>query len=671
MGKVPGTHPYATGGGGTRLEHQHAAVLLSHLLTKTPVPGLGDGVTPESVRFQARSDSSVDDLLVRGVGAHGTPHALAIGVRRRPKLTAADEPSVRLIGAYLDVVHKRWPLLRSGRWTLGLAVISGCVPAHELGALAIIAASSSSETAFRAKAESDGNGRTRRRLVQLDAIVEAAVAAGWGAADVSAPELTWRLLHRLILLTIRLEGADLSDRTNAVERLLPSTPSRSNHEADALFSRLAELAGAYASRGAEVTRSTLGADLYGHVAFISEAPPVSKPDRSVHGPVSVAKRTSHRANGKVLRGSTDLWPPIKVGEGATQPQYSAGVLVVRDRSLLRAVDAATGKELWKHPRTSGRPVVGAGAVYEFASMQQLRPRDLRSGQRRGPLPFRVREGAAVHDCGSLYVVDQADGLIAIDCRSGQRLWYWRDATGAAITSPPIVLGENVYALVAGHPASSHSEASRLLAVDATAGKELWRSVELSSIRNWTVGETSAYIVLSAGSSCDKTVALNVDDGTVRWEYSTAKAAVAPVEADATVLLVDGDGRLFAVDATKGNVRWSIKDGSDISAAPLPTHRAVIVPARDPHRLIAYDHRAEEVLWTHRGTGAFDKQPFLFGETAFAAHRAGQLVAFDLSTGKRRTVADVLWHQDPAQSPPVVDGVLYVVSGGFLRALPLT
>ncbi|MFC4035815.1 PQQ-binding-like beta-propeller repeat protein [Streptomyces polygonati] len=610
----------------------------------------------------------MDDLLVRGVGVHGTPHVLAIGVRRRPKLTPADESSVRLIGAYLDVVHERWPLLRSGRWALGLAVAPGCVPAHELGALATIAASSGTEGVFRANAASDADSKARRRLVQLDAIVEAAVAGGKWTADVLVRELTWRLLYRLSLLTIRLEGADLSDRTSAVERLLPSTPNRSNHEADALFSRLAELAGTYASRGAEVTRSMIRADLYGHAAFAGEPSALPEPNGS-RAATPVAKRTSRGTKGRLVRDSADLWPPLKVGEGATQPQFSEGVLVVRDRSLLRAVDAAIGEELWKHPRTSGLPVVGAGTVYEVAAMRQLRPRDLRSGQRRGPLPFRVREGAVVHDRGTLYFAGEAGGLMAIDCRSRERLWSWRDSTGT-IGSPPVVRGENVYVLVTGSSASSQPGASHLVALDATVGKERWRSVDLPSIRHWTVGQTSAYMVLSAGNSCDRTVALNLDDGTARWEHATAQAAVAPQEAGPVVFLVDREGRLFAVDATKGTTRWGIEVGARISAAPLATSRTVVVPTRDPHRLTSYDYRAEEVLWTHRGPGAFDKQPFAVGETVFAAHRAGQLLAFDESTGKRRTVADVLWSHDPAPPPPVVDGVLYVASGGFLRALPL-
>jgi hypothetical protein len=45
-----GASPYATGGGGTRLEHRYGAVLLAALLTGDPVSELGDDVTDARTR---------------------------------------------------------------------------------------------------------------------------------------------------------------------------------------------------------------------------------------------------------------------------------------------------------------------------------------------------------------------------------------------------------------------------------------------------------------------------------------------------------------------------------------------------------------------------------------------------------------------------------------------
>jgi hypothetical protein len=56
--------PYATGGGGTVLEHPCGAVLLAALLLRHPVLGLGDGFTLREVRFQQGATCPVGDLVV-------------------------------------------------------------------------------------------------------------------------------------------------------------------------------------------------------------------------------------------------------------------------------------------------------------------------------------------------------------------------------------------------------------------------------------------------------------------------------------------------------------------------------------------------------------------------------------------------------------------------------
>lgn len=44
--------PYSTGGGGTVLEHRYTATVLACLLTRDPLPELGDDATPMLVRFK-------------------------------------------------------------------------------------------------------------------------------------------------------------------------------------------------------------------------------------------------------------------------------------------------------------------------------------------------------------------------------------------------------------------------------------------------------------------------------------------------------------------------------------------------------------------------------------------------------------------------------------------
>lgn len=93
--------PYSTGGGGTVLEHQFGAVLLSYLLSGDPVPGLGGDAVLHSVRFQAKVDSPVDDFLLLGVTPDHESCRLAVGMRRAPKLTSTDTETAELLESYL------------------------------------------------------------------------------------------------------------------------------------------------------------------------------------------------------------------------------------------------------------------------------------------------------------------------------------------------------------------------------------------------------------------------------------------------------------------------------------------------------------------------------------------------------------------------------------------
>jgi TPR repeat protein len=254
--------PYSTGGGGTVLEHRYGAVLLVSLLTSDPLPELGDDVEPVSVRFQASAISAVDDLLVTGRTPDGQLRRVSIGVRRAPRLVKSDEASARLLAQFVRTTVDHWGNLQAGRWRLCLGVVSPNKDISQLSALADVARASADDTRFRAEVARGGrvDAAVRRRLEHVDALVASAVDGL--ATDVTAAEITWRLLSSLWTRELRLEGRDQSDRTQAVRLLRPIAADRPG-AADQLFSKLAELASGYAPVAAEVTRPVLQRDLSG------------------------------------------------------------------------------------------------------------------------------------------------------------------------------------------------------------------------------------------------------------------------------------------------------------------------------------------------------------------------------------------------------------------------
>jgi hypothetical protein len=258
--------PYTTCGGGVVLEHRYGATLLASFLARTPVPELGDDVTPTVVRLQASDFSPVDDLVVSGPAPDGGLRHVSIGVRRALQLVRSEKESVSLVRSYLRVVTRSWDEIRAGRWRLVLAVADKNSAVKQLDELAVIARAAPSGEVFRTKAGQPGRADegVRGRLAQLDALVGLALKKGGvEAGEVTAAELAWRLLTCLRIRVLRLEGSDTADRTAAVTSLMPVTRGGTAAEADALFGRLATLADDYAPAGAEVTEWMLRRDLSG------------------------------------------------------------------------------------------------------------------------------------------------------------------------------------------------------------------------------------------------------------------------------------------------------------------------------------------------------------------------------------------------------------------------
>ncbi|MEU9105756.1 hypothetical protein AB0D54_15530 [Streptomyces xanthophaeus] len=265
--------PYATGGGGTVLEHDFGAVLLAHLLLGDPVPALGDDVTPVSVRFQDSSFSPVDDLIIGGDTANGTQRRLSIGVRRAPAFTTSDESTADLLVSYLRIVTEHWGEASAGRWRLALAVASPSPAVRQVHELAVIAHGQPGEESFRAVMKQPGRTTeaVRKRLTHLDALIAQAATSSKVSTERPAAELTWRVLHVLWLWQLRLEGADESDRTAAVARLRNVVPDASLEGSTTLFEALGRLSRSYAPTAATVTESMLRRQLSG-AAVVDRSP---------------------------------------------------------------------------------------------------------------------------------------------------------------------------------------------------------------------------------------------------------------------------------------------------------------------------------------------------------------------------------------------------------------
>ncbi|MFJ4554098.1 PQQ-binding-like beta-propeller repeat protein [Streptomyces sp. NPDC088817] len=659
-----GASPYSTGGGGTILEQRYGAVLLSHLLTGTPVPGLGDAVTPTRIRFQARSVSRVDDIVVVGTAPNKTEVVLSIGVRRRPKLVPSEADSVKLIADFLHVACTRRALVDSGRWKLALAVVPSCVPAQQLKALAEMASASGSWTEFQDRLRRPGSLQTavRNRLTQLEAIVASLIPE----PSAQAARETWRLLSVLRLTEMRLEGADCTDRTYSVERLRDVTPQRSNDAAHALFAHLAEQVGAYAPGGAVVDLSRLHADLQGLDCFA----PAYLPSPATAAPARPATRTS-RPSRRPARAKL-RWKARLLSGTARQPQVDDGTVVVVDGCWTLAFDVDSGDQRWGKKGGGGhRAVVAGRACFASDPLGHARARDLHTGQRSAPLRLRMQDGLAAVSDGVLFAAHPATGLSAYDVASKAVLWSYA-GDRLQVAAAPQAHGGTVFALLQA-PSAAAGEQQVLAAFEVRSGRTVWCWPSGScAIAHWSAGDQVLTAVVDTPDHKREIVALDRISGGLLWRHElTGEAAAAPVHAGTAVHLTTRSGRALAWDAQGGRLRWDVQASRSITTAPLVTDDGVCIASFAPGRLVVLDPSSGGELWRKSVSGAFTAAPFVAGNRIWAADRTGVLHSWD--PGTRRTLAQQLerWSEEGGGQPAVEGHTMFVSTcSGWLQAWEL-
>ncbi|MFH9613790.1 PQQ-binding-like beta-propeller repeat protein [Streptomyces pratensis] len=674
-GGVSSAGPYSTGGGGTVLEHRFGAVLLSHLLTRRPVPALGDHVAPTHIRFQGRNISKVDDILVRGRSATGAEHLLSVGVRRQPRLVPSEVDSVQLIRAYLDLVVGDWPLLQSGRQRLALAVVPACQPAHQLAALAGVAAAEPTPAEFRRRMAAGGgyaNKGVRGRLAQLDALVAAALRSGLAGGAVCSPDvLTWRLLSKLSLIELRLEGADLSDRTEAVARLQQLTPEGLPSEADALFSRLAELVGIYAPEGAEVSLSSLTADLHGLACFA----PLSRPKAAVGeakftGVPQQMKSQEARVRTGARRQQFTLWRAPTVSGKALQPVLEGETLVVRDGYWLVGFDKTIGERLWAlQTAFEALPVTGSGQVFVADRSGRVVPIDARTGRKGRPLPVHMIDGSAVVDRGTLFTAAPDAHIHALDLAS--RVLLWTGPVGGRPAGPPRVCAGRVFLQTCNRSNSDDGTTmdGDLWAFRADGSLQMYAAQE-GELLHWAVDGSNVYVVSRSQPGQGRITALDSDSGRMRWHHAfDGDLAGKPALTRRSVYLTTTSGDVVALASDTGRELWRMEAGVRAAAAARVCDGVVYLGLWQPRQFLALDSGSGAQLWRRRTSGSFVSAPFTASGVVYAGHRGGLTHGWNTRSGKEVRRVEVMWDEARQGSPLVADGTAYVTgSRGELLAL---
>lgn len=254
------------------------------------------------------------------------------------------------------------------------------------------------------------------------------------------------------------------------------------------------------------------------------------------------------------------------------------VYIAQERGLFWAVEAETGKVLWKKQMThcaAASPTVADGVVYQ-AFMHQL-------------------------PCQA-HLPDARGFLVAWDARTGRRLWSF---PAGAIESTPLTVGHDLYF-------GSWDHRLYALALRGTRRPRLrWTFTaddEIIAAPAYEGG--TVYVATSAGSL----YALDARTGRQRWrtesfarfgrrEYFYAT----PTVAYGRVYIGNADGTVYAFGARSGRLLWARQVGTYVYTAAAVWRRTVYVGTWDGY-FVALDAATGDVRWRHDSQGGMTGGP---------------------------------------------------------------
>ena len=291
--------------------------------------------------------------------------------------------------------------------------------------------------------------------------------------------------------------------------------------------------------------------------------------------------------------------------------------------------------------------------------------------------------------GDVAVVATLEGVVhGLDVATGDTVWSVDVTEG---------LAQNVSALKAA-PAVANGVVyigtqARMVALDAATGVEIWRAVptdEHATLTSYSAaGATDTVVVGAFGRGRGGAVAWDPLTGERLWTLSRADSEgihAAPIIHGGVVYLGNAKGQVMAYDANNGARLWqtSLYEGStnwDYGLVGTPAlHQGTLFVPGQYDRLFAVDATSGQVGWSIAAESsvlhlsharavahAFSAAPVVTGETLWVAGADGTLRAVALDTGEERwrTVLD-----SPITAGPAPAGELLFVGsfGGVVYAL---
>lgn len=222
----------------------------------------------------------------------------------------------------------------------------------------------------------------------------------------------------------------------------------------------------------------------------------------------------------------------------------------------------------------------------------------------------------------------------------------------------------------------------VIAVNADSGKELWRRNVGAPIRTApTVNGDKVFVV----SHNNRVYALNVDDGSLKWTHSGIEEGLAllggaaPALADDVIIVPYSSGELYALRASDGRYLWhdalAFNVGGDLFSALVDVVAAPVIAdgmvygVNHNGQLVAFELKTGRRVWDVDISAT--NMPWVSGSNIFVVTDSGSLVSIHRTNGAVRWVKDLVQVRDTVRKRDEDEPLYFagpVLAGGRLLTI---
>lgn len=347
---------------------------------------------------------------------------------------------------------------------------------------------------------------------------------------------------------------------------------------------------------------------------------------------------------------------VEVGQGVATPALAGGKLYAfgweDGQEVLRCLDAATGKELWKdgykttpatgsaggYPAARSSPAVGDGKVVTFGVQGVLVCRDAATGKElwrkegTGRVPMFSASSSPLIAGGLCVVQVGGDGggaVVAFDLATGAERWRWA-SDGTKYASPTVVDVGGLKAVVA-------ETSGTVSAVGLADGKMLWQAAFTSKYNASTPVAAGPVVMYGGAGRANTAVKLerkaDVLDAVKLWANDDNPVQFgSPAVANGRLFNIAQDGTVFAIDTATGKTLWTGRPSAGGTAPP-----------------------AGGKFKGKGGGGGGYGSVVVAGSALFTLTPTGQLVVLDATAADYKELAKYRVADGGTYAYPVVDG----------------